>query len=43
MRMLGLTLLPLISIAQADAVKPAHIYVVDGDTIEARSARGFAS
>jgi hypothetical protein len=35
MRALGLTLLLLASIAPADAVKPADIYVIDGDTIEA--------
>jgi hypothetical protein len=35
-------LLFLASVAHADAVKPADIYVVDGDTIEG-SASGSAS
>jgi hypothetical protein len=40
MRAIGLILfLLLASIAHADAVKPADIYVVDGDTIEALGKR----
>src|SRR5271170_1737319 len=39
MRTFGLTLLLLASVARADAVKPADIYVVDGDTIEALGKR----
>jgi hypothetical protein len=39
MRALGLMLLLLATIARADAVKPADIHVVDGDTIEALGKR----
>jgi endonuclease YncB( thermonuclease family) len=38
-RSFGLTLLLLASVAHADPVKPADIYVVDGDTIEALGKR----
>ena len=36
---LGLMALLLVSVARADAVKPADIYVVDGDTIDALGKR----
>jgi endonuclease YncB( thermonuclease family) len=39
MRAAALILLLLASVAHADAVKPADIYVVDGDTIEALGKR----
>ena len=39
MRAFGLMLLLLVTMARADALKPADIYVVDGDTIEAMGKR----
>src|ERR1700722_17854526 len=39
MRAIGLILLLFSSVACADAIRPSHIYVVDGDTIEALGKR----